>query len=1196
MRELWQTEDPAVQALVGRLAIACGRSIPQTPWVDQLAPDGEPAPLDDATRREALAALGIVASVAVAASWAPPELVPAVASPLTKPSRAHETPVLDLYPAKEVASPLPAPSRAHRRPSKETAAEKAEPDDGEEEVARSEKKPARAAVEKTEEKRGPRKAATKPRKNQSQGVFPWVLVSGVALVVVVGGILAATGSFSKQPAGRRVENAGPEGVPGTNPGPSSAAPATPAPPPLAEGIAAPVPSVAPPPERVGVFASSPTKLALSRDGNILATYGDGVIKVWDLSGDAPGVAVEEPHPSEHLAVSPDGRLVASFGEKVLRVWDARTGKLTVKKNLDRGGEVDFSSDGRFVLCIIVNRPVFVVEVTSGAVSQISPEPGLFINAAACSPTTAIVVVNSGAVKGKSLVQSLAVHHLNGGRRERGVEPSDAVCAVAYSGSGEIFAARSHTKLYLWKVSDWTQTAVLPSSGSPSEKIRIGPGAKYVAGLDQSRVIVWNVSAGTFLHLDVKDCTDLAFHPRGGLLVARKGSPLTVFDPTSGAERPELAASVVAGGPSDPVPPRSAVKLEVRAGWEYTLPADFKLPQPAVTCSADSGLAVVLFRGVTLAIDAATGKPVLGAPKIVATSSTLRPLADGRFAATPERDGDTFPVVDFLTGRQTIVVGIAMPKDAVCSRFVSPDLRYVAVGKSYPGKGPHPFKLAGAGRKPLIAFDWMPGSVYFTTDSTRVLVAESSGRSQWFKLPSGERESEWSLEVAKGSPVGSLLPFAASADGSVLLYRGQLEGRPGTCHVIDGRTGRVTRSLGAYGALWGAMSADGSLAVLPKRRADGKFQRADVVRLATGEVAAELSAPPDSVYIGMGILPNGSGAVAIAETEGRPSKLVRYDFTAGVTVVKPPDPLPLPKVEKHPVPPDDELKTVRARFRTDFKAEYEKLTPSSAASLAAKLLAVAEDEKPGSANRYALLTEVMQLSERSGSLGGVIDSALMIGRDYNAPDLRDMLTATLTQMLASKYKAEEFDKVAAAELERPTTPDARITLGKDWLAVNKNCRVDLRHLVARRARLLLLDGLASPEVKGLDRIEAGKSVQEAVGEIEAADAKAGKFTLYSGKWVIKYDSKFTTEYVITDDGSLSRGRSVNPEGKEFVDKDQLKAKLVRRDGEVVVSFAQGRILERFEIRADTLVVDRFDPAKLYPKTPSAKAEGVRTGVK
>ena len=66
MRELWKSDDFAVQAYLGRLAIACVRPIPQTPWLDQLAPDGDPTPLDLNLRREAAATLGISLPVSTA--------------------------------------------------------------------------------------------------------------------------------------------------------------------------------------------------------------------------------------------------------------------------------------------------------------------------------------------------------------------------------------------------------------------------------------------------------------------------------------------------------------------------------------------------------------------------------------------------------------------------------------------------------------------------------------------------------------------------------------------------------------------------------------------------------------------------------------------------------------------------------------------------------------------------------------------------------------------------------------------------------------------------------------------------------------------------------------------------------------------------------------------------------------------------
>ena len=51
--ELWAAKHPALNALVGRLLVACGKPIPQTPWLDQVAPDGVPLPLPPAQKPEA---------------------------------------------------------------------------------------------------------------------------------------------------------------------------------------------------------------------------------------------------------------------------------------------------------------------------------------------------------------------------------------------------------------------------------------------------------------------------------------------------------------------------------------------------------------------------------------------------------------------------------------------------------------------------------------------------------------------------------------------------------------------------------------------------------------------------------------------------------------------------------------------------------------------------------------------------------------------------------------------------------------------------------------------------------------------------------------------------------------------------------------------------------------------------------------
>ena len=51
-------------------------------------------------------------------------------------------------------------------------------------------------------------------------------------------------------------------------------------------------------------------------------------------------------------------------------------------------------------------------------------------------------------------------------------------------------------------------------------------------------------------------------------------------------------------------------------------------------------------------------------------------------------------------------------------------------------------------------------------------------------------------------------------------------------------------------------------------------------------------------------------------------------------------------------------------------------------------------------------------------------------------------------------------------------------------------------------------------------------------------------------------------------------------------------LIRLGGAVVVPFGGGRLVERFTRDAERLIVDRFDPASLYPRNLNNKGEGAR----
>lgn len=109
LRELWQSNHPEARALAGRLAIACRKPITQTPWLDQIAPDGHPTPLTTDEEREAAAPLGLATAarpVVATAAWGPAKATPAPVASRPRPVRASDDEP-ERRPARPASSRLP---------------------------------------------------------------------------------------------------------------------------------------------------------------------------------------------------------------------------------------------------------------------------------------------------------------------------------------------------------------------------------------------------------------------------------------------------------------------------------------------------------------------------------------------------------------------------------------------------------------------------------------------------------------------------------------------------------------------------------------------------------------------------------------------------------------------------------------------------------------------------------------------------------------------------------------------------------------------------------------------------------------------------------------------------------------------------------------------------------------------------------
>ena len=241
------------------------------------------------------------------------------------------------------------------------------------------------------------------------------------------------------------------------------------------------------------------------------------------------------------------------------------------------------------------------------------------------------------------------------------------------------------------------------------------------------------------------------------------------------------------------------------------------------------------------------------------------------------------------------------------------MRAVPRVSASPGRKEAPFKLKDVtADKVILEFDLIRAQAFFTADSTRVLVAERSGKCRWFKLPSGDPDGEWTYPKQGTAGAG---PLAISADGAVLFHEGRLVDHKEMYHVLEGRSGKVIRSFpGLYVSQphrGNSLTADGRLVALVKRGTD-RNSMIEVIETATGTVLARLSAPDDKEFLSVELLRDGSAVLAVlgavtktpAETT---QSIVRYDLIPdGVQGKDPKDP-------KDPPPSSGDPLDLKARW-------------------------------------------------------------------------------------------------------------------------------------------------------------------------------------------------------------------------------------------------------------------------------------------
>ena len=297
-------------------------------------------------------------------------------------------------------------------------------------------------------------------------------------------------------------------------------------------------------------------------------------------------------------------------------------------------------------------------------------------------------------------------------------------------------------------------------------------------------------------------------------------------------------------------------------------------------------------------------------------------------------------------------------------------------------------------------------------------------------------------------------------------------------------------------------------------------------------------------------------------------------------------------DKVPVPTAAEQIEARARVKGLFKTPPAKAGPAAHLELADKLFAIAGEEKESPAARYVLLNESIKAALKGGDIERTVKAAVELNQEFNAPQLKDTLAKAFVEHIGAKDLVEECLAIAVAELDKPGDTKGQAELAKKWLDIGKTLKSDSRLAAFRRSRSWSIEALSSPDLKGLARTEAEKNCADATAEIEKADARAGRFTLFEGKWLVTFDNKYVHEYVISSDGSVKFDQCINPDGVKFVKKEEQAAKLIRRGGSVLLYFAGTGAVEKLSLEHEKMIDERFANVSAYPKNPINKGTGLR----
>lgn len=274
-------------------------------------------------------------------------------------------------------------------------------------------------------------------------------------------------------------------------------------------------------------------------------------------------------------------------------------------------------------------------------------------------------------------------------------------------------------------------------------------------------------------------------------------------------------------------------------------------------------------------------------------------------------------------------------------------------------------------------------------------------------------------------------------------------------------------------------------------------------------------------------------------------------------------------------PSMEVRTeIQELIRERWAPEFKKATARRRLALADELAREASEEQD-TAIRYVLALEELALCIKAGAVRRALEVGRRLDMAYDSSGGEAAFAAQLARQLRAGRETATFDRLAELEFQGADDPPQWLALGRAWDAARSHASKSRRLLPAERAREALLRVVRVVAPESEVHSEAVELLRPSEREVEAADARAQRYRLFEGRWVVTDRAGAFWEIEVDGAGYLRCREQFGPDATRVVH-DEVTSDLgrLRRRSRVVM----GRLppdgsLCRFWIDGDRLFVAR-----------------------